>query len=622
MSGMYKKIYRAIGAFYHPNSEFQSWPFSHFSPLENVEAVSRLLLTYDLGSRTKLRETEDMPKATCCEWWRYCTPIAIHLNDSIPATLHSKTAIHLLHDTTPRLSAAYTASTTTQPQPLPHSFLRNHYPTTATQLLYDNSTTPADPQLLCKSNQLFDSPMKFMKIYFIHERVNFLILQWCGRNRVVGRPDPEEEEEEEEIEEITQTDIQYIQENLNADSGPARASTARRPGRPRTNASVAPSVNVEENEAADGQEQVPARRRGRPRTNASVASSVNVEQNEAAGEQQQVPVRRRGRPRTNAPAASSVNQEQNEAAGEQAPVPTRRRGRPRTNASAASSGSVDQNEPTGEQLPVPARRRGGRPRVNLIDALEASTDEENDDDSRITSTDHNSTNENIGAMDNIESININDILTTEESAFNASTTQAPAMLDQEMNEVENERIGNLDLQNQNDVIFDEQEANTSPIAPALVLVNANAIITREAKKDDDSGIPRKKRRRNPRKKCQLLSCETKFRVRKLDCGHRYCVPCIRNFISRFCPQCRRPIGNYLPPEHMGGERWELGEDQQLEREFAHQTTRERIDLINSTRNAYHETTDSDSLRGPACGRSRFPHSAARTWPVLHTAEIM
>ncbi|CAB0038516.1 unnamed protein product, partial [Trichogramma brassicae] len=102
-------------------------------------------------------------------------------------------------------------------------------------------------------------------------------------------------------------------------------------------------------------------------------------------------------------------------------------------------------------------------------------------------------------MDNIESININDILTTEESAFNASTTQAPAMLDQEMNEVENERIGNLDLQNQNDVIFDEQEANTSPIAPALVLVNANAIITREAKKDDDSGIPRKKRRRNPRK---------------------------------------------------------------------------------------------------------------------------
>ncbi|CAB0044124.1 unnamed protein product [Trichogramma brassicae] len=234
-------------------------------------------------------------------------------------------------------------------------------------------------------------------------------LQWCGRNRVVGRPDPEEEEEEEEIEEITQTDIQYIQENLNAD------------------------------------------------------------------------------------------------------------------------------------------------------------------------------NENIGAMDNIESININDILTTEESAFNASTTQAPAMLDQEMNEVENERIGNLDLQNQNDVIFDEQEANTSPIAPALVLVNANAIITREAKKDDDSGIPRKKKEAQSEKKCQLLSCETKFRVRKLDCGHRYCVPCIRNFISRFCPQCRRPIGNYLPPEHMGGERWELGEDQQLEREFAHQTTRERIDLINSTR---------------------------------------
>ncbi|KAL7294039.1 hypothetical protein TKK_0012513 [Trichogramma kaykai] len=480
-------------------------------------------------------------------------------------------------------------------------------------------------------------------------------LQWCGRNRVVGRPDPEEEEEEEEeIEEITQTDIQYIQENLNADSGPggtfeievaerrarrtqmirisqnmsdpndnapnqpsteqqsipagrigrARMNAsvapsanieqneaapeqeqvpARRRGRPRRNVSVAPSENVEENEAAAEQEQVPARKRGRPRTNTSAASSVNVVQNEAAGEQQQVPVRRRGRPRTSASAASSVNVEQNEAAGEQAPVPTRRRGRPRTDASAASSVNVDQNEPTGEQLPVPARRRGQQPHVNLIDALEASTDEENDDDPRITSTDHNSTDENIGAMDNIESIDINDILTTEESAFNASTMQAPSMLDQEMNEVGNERIENLDLQNQNDVRFGEQEANTSPIASALVLVNANAINTREAKNDDDSGIPRKKRRRNPRKKCQLLSCEAKFRVRKLDCGHRYCVPCIRNFISRFCPQCRKPIVNYLPPELMGGERWELGEDQQLDREFAHQTTRERIDLINSTR---------------------------------------
>ncbi|CAB0039214.1 unnamed protein product, partial [Trichogramma brassicae] len=46
-------------------------------PLENQEAVSRLLLKFDPGSRTKVRETEDMPKATCCEWWRYCTPIAI-----------------------------------------------------------------------------------------------------------------------------------------------------------------------------------------------------------------------------------------------------------------------------------------------------------------------------------------------------------------------------------------------------------------------------------------------------------------------------------------------------------------------------------------------------------------
>ncbi|CAB0033485.1 unnamed protein product, partial [Trichogramma brassicae] len=33
---------------------------------ENQEAVSRLLLTFDPGSRTKQRETEDMPKPTCC----------------------------------------------------------------------------------------------------------------------------------------------------------------------------------------------------------------------------------------------------------------------------------------------------------------------------------------------------------------------------------------------------------------------------------------------------------------------------------------------------------------------------------------------------------------------------
>ncbi|CAB0035715.1 unnamed protein product [Trichogramma brassicae] len=48
-------------------------------PLENQEAVSRLLLTFDPGSRTKQRETEDMPKPTCCGVlvWRFCTPIAI-----------------------------------------------------------------------------------------------------------------------------------------------------------------------------------------------------------------------------------------------------------------------------------------------------------------------------------------------------------------------------------------------------------------------------------------------------------------------------------------------------------------------------------------------------------------
>ncbi|CAB0040877.1 unnamed protein product, partial [Trichogramma brassicae] len=57
----------------HPGILFYS------RPLENQEAVSRLLLTFDPGSRTKQRETEDMPKPTCCGVlvWRCCTPIAI-----------------------------------------------------------------------------------------------------------------------------------------------------------------------------------------------------------------------------------------------------------------------------------------------------------------------------------------------------------------------------------------------------------------------------------------------------------------------------------------------------------------------------------------------------------------
>ncbi|CAB0027933.1 unnamed protein product [Trichogramma brassicae] len=55
-------------------------------PLENQEAVSRLLLTFDPGSRTKQRETEDMPKPTCCGVlvWRFCTPIAILATELAP----------------------------------------------------------------------------------------------------------------------------------------------------------------------------------------------------------------------------------------------------------------------------------------------------------------------------------------------------------------------------------------------------------------------------------------------------------------------------------------------------------------------------------------------------------
>ncbi|CAB0038613.1 unnamed protein product [Trichogramma brassicae] len=76
------------------------------TPLENQEAVSRLLLTFDPGSRTKQRETEDMPKPTCCGVlvWRFCTPIAIKsfeceiCRKSFGSQCHLKRQVNTVHD--------------------------------------------------------------------------------------------------------------------------------------------------------------------------------------------------------------------------------------------------------------------------------------------------------------------------------------------------------------------------------------------------------------------------------------------------------------------------------------------------------------------------------------------
>uniref|UniRef100_A0ABD2W3P5 RING-type domain-containing protein n=1 Tax=Trichogramma kaykai TaxID=54128 RepID=A0ABD2W3P5_9HYME len=71
-----------------------------------------------------------------------------------------------------------------------------------------------------------------------------------------------------------------------------------------------------------------------------------------------------------------------------------------------------------------------------------------------------------------------------------------------------------------------------------------------------SSKEKKKRRRLPRKRCEIQTCRARFRVRRLDCRHRFCVPCIRSLKKRRCPKCSTPIGNYLPPNKMGGENWE------------------------------------------------------------------
>ncbi|CAB0033521.1 unnamed protein product [Trichogramma brassicae] len=73
-----------------PSTSADSHETSPIKPLENQEAVSRLLLTFDPGSHTKQRETEDMPKPTCCGVlvWRCCTPIAIRIVRS-SSSVHS-----------------------------------------------------------------------------------------------------------------------------------------------------------------------------------------------------------------------------------------------------------------------------------------------------------------------------------------------------------------------------------------------------------------------------------------------------------------------------------------------------------------------------------------------------
>ncbi|KAL7286471.1 hypothetical protein TKK_0019416 [Trichogramma kaykai] len=78
--------------------------------------------------------------------------------------------------------------------------------------------------------------------------------------------------------------------------------------------------------------------------------------------------------------------------------------------------------------------------------------------------------------------------------------------------------------------------------------------------------------------CELIGCDSRRDIIKLKCKHRFCIPCIRNFMTRFCVTCREPIGNYLPDHLMGGETWTKKVDQQLDRDFYRQINNERIAL--------------------------------------------
>uniref|UniRef100_A0ABD2VUG3 RING-type domain-containing protein n=1 Tax=Trichogramma kaykai TaxID=54128 RepID=A0ABD2VUG3_9HYME len=89
--------------------------------------------------------------------------------------------------------------------------------------------------------------------------------------------------------------------------------------------------------------------------------------------------------------------------------------------------------------------------------------------------------------------------------------------------------------------------------------------------------------------CELIGCDSRRDIIKLKCKHRFCIPCIRNFMTRFCVTCREPIGNYLPDHLMGGETWTKKVDQQLDRDFYRQINNERIALETQADGTYYNS---------------------------------
>ncbi|CAB0029110.1 unnamed protein product [Trichogramma brassicae] len=222
-----------------------------------------------------------------------------------------------------------------------------------------------------------------------------------------------------------------------------------------------------------------------------------------------------------------------------------------------------------------------QPAMNVMDAVEPVLEQVIFNQHEQSSNMINDVNPNDNSENNQHENNpirsVDEILAEIGSENQVSSENNPGEADERpvANEIRNARMSYYERRFGNNSQRREGEASHSPEEPSVVDNHAAAD---ESSAENNSAIPKKKRRRTPRSRCELLGCREKFHVLKLSCGHRFCVPCIKNFLTRECAHCRRPIGNYLPPHLQGGERWESGEARALETNFIRQVHRERLDL--------------------------------------------
>ncbi|CAB0030849.1 unnamed protein product, partial [Trichogramma brassicae] len=218
----------------------------------------------------------------------------------------------------------------------------------------------------------------------------------------------------------------------------------------------------------------------------------------------------------------------------------RRRGRPRKNTSAQAPELQRDNQ---SNLPsAAATRRRGRPRKRKeapasIENLSEEFHEQANDDQNMGNIDmfpsaHQILQKNSNPDKDAASTTLSTEVCRKDSEF--ITEKATIGLDNVVQLLENRPI----------------IANCSESTIRTTYTDSSTSLVTCSSKE------KKKRRRLPRKRCEIQTCRARFRVRRLDCRHRFCVPCIRSLKKRRCPKCSTPIGNYLPPNQMGGENWE------------------------------------------------------------------